>query len=62
MGFVQTWTSARAKAELDQLLEAAKNQGPQEIKDSRGSFTVRFNAPNRSESVTEFLSKGLQDE
>jgi hypothetical protein len=62
MGFVQTWTPVRAKAEFDQLLEAAKSEGPQEIRDGRGSFTVKFNAPKSSESVTEFLSKGLPDD
>lgn len=62
MGFVQTWTPARAKADFERLLEAAKNEGPQEIRDSHGSFTVKFNAPKSSESVTGFLSKGLPED
>ncbi len=61
MEATNSWTSTQAKAELDQLLEAAKTKGPQEIRDNRGSFTVRFNTPKSTESVTDFLSKGLPD-
>ncbi len=62
MEAVQTWTTNRAKAEFDQLLEEVKNKGPQEITASNGSFTIKFNAPKSAESVTSFLGKGIPED
>ncbi|RVK27336.1 hypothetical protein [Sinorhizobium meliloti] len=56
-----TWTASRARDEFDHLLDEAKNKGPQQITDVRGTFTLRFNPERAAESITEFLSKGLPD-
>ncbi|MQB19262.1 hypothetical protein DXT90_01295 [Agrobacterium tumefaciens] len=59
---VHAWTSARAKANFDQLLEAAKTQGPQSIRDESGSFTLRYSGTKSHERVTDFLIKGLPED
>lgn len=52
---VHPWTPARAKANFHQLLEAAKTQGPQSIRDESGSFTHRYSGTKSHERVTDFL-------
>ncbi len=59
---VHAWTPARAKADFDQLLDAAKTKGPQRISDDEGSFTVRYSKVKSRERVTDFLMKGLPEE
>jgi hypothetical protein len=59
---VHAWTPTEAKADFDKLLDAAKNQGIQRIGDDDGSFTVKFTRRKASERVTDFLSKGLQED
>ncbi len=58
---VHAWTPARAKADFDQLLEAAKTKGPQRISDDDGSFTVRYSKAKSRERVTDFLIEGLPE-
>ncbi|WP_320188801.1 hypothetical protein RMS29_014955 [Agrobacterium rosae] len=62
MKHIHSWTPAQAKADFDQLLDAAKNQGNQQISDDEGSFIIQFTKRKAREPVTDFLSKGLQED
>lgn len=61
MGERVTWTSSRARKEFEHLLQEAKDKGPQDITDVRGTFTIVFKPERPSESVTDFLAKGLPE-
>ncbi|TWF49481.1 hypothetical protein FHW37_108151 [Neorhizobium alkalisoli] len=61
MGERVIWTSLRARNQFDHLLDEAKDKGPQDIRDVRGTFTLIFKPEAASTSVTEFLAKGLPE-
>lgn len=61
MGERAIWTSLRARTQFERLLDDAKDKGPQDIRDARGTFTLVFKPEAASTSVTEFLAKGLPE-
>jgi hypothetical protein len=61
MGERVIWTSLRARNQFEHLLDDAKDKGPQDIRDVRGTFTLVFKPEVPGKNVTDFLAKGLPE-
>lgn len=58
----QSWTEAEARKRFSELLEAAKDSGPQYVKANGGRFVVRYEGDAIRPSAGQLLSKGVPEE
>lgn len=58
----QSWTEAEARKRFSELLEAAKDSGPQYVKASGGRFVVKYEEDVSRVSAGRLLGKGVPEE
>ncbi|MCJ8057185.1 hypothetical protein GB928_027675 [Shinella curvata] len=58
---VNEWSRAEGERRIREVLDSAKQVGPQAIRDVDGLFEVRFIASTEKESAGEFLARGGPD-